>query len=294
MAQKGIKTMVSQKYMQHLAEQFDKGEIKFLNENDEFEFACDQCGKCCRNREDIIITPFDLYHLVRATGKNVSEVVSRYGNMYIGENSHLPLIQLRYRQEFDGSTTCYFLGRRDGKYICRVHEDKPGVCRSFPLGKMAPFKKDQAEKADFEPKYFRQEPSGKGECVGSDRAKEQHVMQRVVDWVGGKEKKRLSDRYSSLFNRFMEEFIKAFDEKKLNKREPGLQKVYYDMLGALMYFLYDFEISDDAYLDWMEQNLNDGIQLTLLMMNDPEGMTGWCVKLFDRLKARGLPDREAV
>ena len=100
--------MANQEYMKQLAEKFDKGEIKFLDENDEIEFTCEQCGKCCRNRDDIIISPFDLYHMVRATGKGPMEVTSKYGNLYIGHNSNLPIIQLRYREEPDGRTTCYF------------------------------------------------------------------------------------------------------------------------------------------------------------------------------------------
>lgn len=28
-----------------------------------FQFNCIQCGKCCINREDILLTPRDLYNL---------------------------------------------------------------------------------------------------------------------------------------------------------------------------------------------------------------------------------------
>lgn len=39
-------------YMKRLAERFERGEVPFLEANDKFEFACDQCGKCCRDRSD--------------------------------------------------------------------------------------------------------------------------------------------------------------------------------------------------------------------------------------------------
>ena len=259
--------MSSQEYMKKLAEQFDKGEIKFLDGNDEFEFTCDQCGRCCRNREDIIITPFDLYHLVRATGKSAKEVIAKYGNMYVGSNSNLPLIQLRYREEPDGSTTCYFLGRKDGKYICRVHEDKPCVCRTFPLGKMSAYKTDDG-KQDLSPKYFRQEVPARGECPGSDRSSDEHIMQRVVDWVG--------------------------DENTVLKRRKSLIDIFFNTLGLLMYLAYDFSVDDDTFLDCMEQNLNDALKLTRLMMTDTDEMMSWIISLFDRLQKKGIPEKEAV
>ena len=285
--------MSSQEYMKKLAEQFDKGEIKFLDGNDEFEFTCDQCGRCCRNREDIIITPFDLYHLVRATGKSAKEVIAKYGNMYVGSNSNLPLIQFRYREEPDGSTTCYFLGRKDGKYICRVHEDKPCVCRTFPLGKMSAYKTSDG-KQDLSPKYFRQEVPARGECPGSDRSRDEHIMQRVVDWVGGEKKKILSDRYSSIFNQFMQDYSKVFNEKTVLKRRKSLIDIFFNTLGLLMYLAYDFSVDDDSFLDSMEQNLNEAMELTRLMMTDTDAMMNWIISLFDRLQKKGIPEKEAV
>ena len=28
-----------------------------------FRFHCTQCGDCCRNREDILLTPYDLFRI---------------------------------------------------------------------------------------------------------------------------------------------------------------------------------------------------------------------------------------
>lgn len=285
--------MANQEYMKQLAEQFDKGEIKFLDENDEIEFTCEQCGKCCRNRDDIIISPFDLYHMVRATGKSPMEVVSKYGNLYIGHNSNLPIIQLKYREEPDGSTTCYFLGKRDGKYICRIHEDKPCVCRTFPLGKMSAYKIDEEGNSNLLPKYFRQEVPPRGECIGSDRSRDEHIMQRVVDWVGGKEKKRLSDRYSLIFNQFMREYSSIFDEKKLRNRRQTTIDIFFKTLGVLIYFMYNFSVDDNTYLDQMEKNLRDALELTRLLMTDADRMMEWVANLLVQQKETIFPNMEA-
>lgn len=79
------------------------------------------------------MSPFDLYNLVQATGKDVETILEKYTDMFVGKNSHVPIVRLRYRQELDGTTTCYFLGRKDGKAYCRVQSHKPTVCRIYPL-----------------------------------------------------------------------------------------------------------------------------------------------------------------
>ena len=36
-----------------------------LTADDPFRFHCTQCGKCCINREDILLTPLDLFRMQR-------------------------------------------------------------------------------------------------------------------------------------------------------------------------------------------------------------------------------------
>ena len=168
-------------YMKQLAEQFEKGELKILGDEEHFEFACDQCGKCCRNRSDIILNPLDIFHLKLATGKTCKEVVDKYGECYLGPSSHLPLVRLRYREELDGQTTCYFLGRRDGKFFCRVHEHKPGVCRTYPLGKITAAAKDGGDPL-LAPSFFLQEEDGTY-CAGLKRAHAEHVKRSLIGWA---------------------------------------------------------------------------------------------------------------
>jgi len=167
------------------------------------------------------------------------------------------------------------------------------VCRTFPLGKMSAYKADDG-KYDFSPKYFRQDVPPRGECVGSDRSRDEHIMQRVVDWVGGEKKKKLSDRYSSIFNQFMQEYGKMFNEEKILKRRKSLIDIFFNTLGLLMYLSYDFSVDDDAFLDCLEENLKDALELTRLMMTDTDAMMNWIITLFDRLQKKGLPVKEAV
>ena len=267
-------------YMEELAKKIEKGEIKFLDENDEFVFACDQCGKCCRNRGDILLSPLDLYNLVRATGKSITEVIDRYGDCYIGSHSNLPVVRLRFREDLDGTSTCFFLGRRDGKFYCRVHEQKPGVCRMYPLGKAAVVNKDVEAAPIKVPRYFLQDDPPKGTCVGIDRAKSENIKQRVIDWVGGTERKQISDVYSHIFHDFLMEFGKKLKPSKL-QGAPMLYNFYYACVSALMYLEYDFTVNPGPFLSRMAENLRRILDLTDIAMKSPDKFLRWAEEGFE-------------
>lgn len=243
--------------MERLAKKLQNHELEFLEPDSQFITACLQCGECCRNREDILLTPFDIYHMVKATGKKSEDIIQKYGDCYIGDGSHMPLVRLQYRREPDGSTTCYFLGRKEDKFYCRIHEHKPGVCRTFPLGKVLTLTtQDKKEVLDYSPKYFQQEYSETNPCPGMRLAMRENIKQTVVDWVGGAEKKRLSDRYSTIFNRFLAEYGKAIDYANTMKKWDELtQNMFFQIIGQKIYQDYNYDVDDDAFLDQMEENL---------------------------------------
>lgn len=279
-------------YMKKLAEQMSKGELNFLDENDEFVFACDQCGKCCRNRGDILLSPLDLYNLVKATGKDIMEIIHRYGDCYIGSHSNLPVVRLKFREDWDGTSTCFFLGRKDGKFFCRVHDYKPGVCRTYPLGKAAAFEKDSEGALPKAPGYFLQEEPPKGVCVGLDRAKSENIKQRVIDWVGGSERKQISDMYSQIFNGFAREFGNRLNPSKLRKSQM-LYNIYYTCVSALMYSDYDFSVDPGQFLAKMAVNMKMILDFTDIAMKTPDKLLKWSKEAREK-KEQGLHPDEAV
>ena len=185
--------------------------------------------------------------MVRATGKEPLEVAEKYTYCYIGSNSNIPLMSLKYREEPDGNTICYFLGKKDGKYYCRIHDDKPFVCREYPLGRTS------SPSKNIEFKYFCQET----ECAGSNRSKKEHIMQKVVDWVGGEKRLLLSEKASSTLFTFFYEFNKIFDTNKYNKLTYEEKNKFYNVLMFFIYFNYDFTVDDDTYLECLKKNLDE-------------------------------------
>ena len=111
--------------LEEIVENMDKMTIGL---DEEFEFGCRMCGKCCTNRTDIMLNPRDVYNIAKALNKRTGEVLDEYGECYIGHSSNIPIIRLR---AIGYDKHCPLL---DGKK-CSVHKAKPTVCALFPLAR---------------------------------------------------------------------------------------------------------------------------------------------------------------
>ena len=96
--------------------------------DDPFKFKCRSCGKCCRNREDILFTARDVFRISKHLGKKPEEVVRAYCEWYIGHDSRVPIIRL---QPQGIAKVCPFL---EDKH-CSINEVKPVVCALYPVGR---------------------------------------------------------------------------------------------------------------------------------------------------------------
>ena len=70
---------MTKEHEEELLEMATNNRINPLQDDDTFVVGCKQCGKCCRNRRDIILNPFDIFHISQATGKTLQEVINKYG-----------------------------------------------------------------------------------------------------------------------------------------------------------------------------------------------------------------------
>ena len=96
--------------------------------DDTFTFHCTQCGKCCIHREDILLSPKDLFNIAKKFQITPAEALEQYCETYIGCNSRFPIVRLRPQ----GSVKrCPLL--KDQK--CLVHDVNPTVCAMFPIGR---------------------------------------------------------------------------------------------------------------------------------------------------------------
>lgn len=99
-----------------------------LKPGETFRFRCRQCGKCCKNREDILLNPYDLHRACSVLGISHKDFIERYCEVYVGESSRFPCVLLK---PVGPEKACPLLrGNR-----CSVHQGKPTVCALFPLGR---------------------------------------------------------------------------------------------------------------------------------------------------------------
>lgn len=125
--------------LQHIIDNFDNMK---LGADDTFKFSCKQCGKCCINREDILLNAQDVYRLSKELRMKPLDMINEYGEVYIGSSSRVPIVRLRPRGFI---RRCRFL--KDRK--CSVHQAKPTVCAMYPLGRAMVFKNAEGEQPDY-------------------------------------------------------------------------------------------------------------------------------------------------
>lgn len=139
--------------------------------DDTFKFHCDQCGKCCTYRDDIILSPMDIFKMSRELKITPVDFYHEYCMFNIGEHTRMPIVRLG---SVGKDYHCVLLKN----HKCSVHKVKPAVCGMFPLGRYMSFEKDAYDQADFatnKVKYLLQPP----DC-GDDS--EEHT---VREWLSG-------------------------------------------------------------------------------------------------------------
>lgn len=67
--------------------------------DDIFVFHCTQCGKCCIHREDILLSPKDLFHIAKKLKITPEVALAQYCETYLGRNSHIPVVRLKPQGE---------------------------------------------------------------------------------------------------------------------------------------------------------------------------------------------------
>ncbi len=101
-------------------------------EGGSFTFACHPgvpCfNQCCR-RLELWLTPYDCLRLKQRLGLSSQEFIEAHAEVEPGQNGW-PMPKLKMRQN-DPERTCPFVTAEG----CSVYEDRPGACRTYPLGR---------------------------------------------------------------------------------------------------------------------------------------------------------------
>lgn len=185
--------------------------LKFIKENElkedsTFNFKCDTCGKCCCNRNDIILSPYDIFRIAKYLKIETIDVVTKYCDVYIGRNSKIPICSVNFlgkRRE------CVF---KKGRY-CSIQEVKPTVCALYPLGRAY-----NIEEKRFV--YFRENTA----CGQSNNP----ILTK--DWLENFKLKD-SERYTILQSELVLKIHKYLENKEIPEEDfDRLEEMVYNLL----------------------------------------------------------------
>ena len=102
--------------------------MPLLERDTQFHFACAGCGNCCRGREDIVLSGYDLWRIAARLRLPPQIVARGYCRSSIGRVSHLPVLRLAPVKE--NRNNCPFLTENH----CAIHEAEPLVCALYRRG----------------------------------------------------------------------------------------------------------------------------------------------------------------
>lgn len=191
--------------------------------DDTFKFHCDQCGKCCAHREDIILSPMDIFNMAKELKMTPVEFYHEYCVFNIGEHTRMPIVRLASEGK---DTHCVLLKN----HRCSVHKVKPAVCAMFPLGRYMSFEKDDynAESIDTSKvKYLLQPP----ECGDES---ETHT---VREWLSGFDIK-LEDEAFVQWQKAISRFSNKFKELEKKQDMLSMMEIWF-VVRVSLYLQYD-------------------------------------------------------
>lgn len=127
------------KRLNNIVDNLDTMKIEVV---DSFKFHCTMCGKCCINRDDILLTPKDIFNMAQELRATPWEMYVKYCETYIGGDSRMPLVRLKPHGLVK---RCPLL--KDHK--CSIHKAKPSVCAMFPIGRYIKIESDRQSSEDI-------------------------------------------------------------------------------------------------------------------------------------------------
>ncbi|ANU53034.1 YkgJ family cysteine cluster protein [Acutalibacter muris] len=193
-----------------------------LEPDEPFRFHCTMCGKCCINREDILLNPRDMYNLAKELKMTPREVMNAYCETYIGSDSRLPVVRLKPRGEIK---RCPLL--KDTK--CSVHRAKPTVCALFPIGRGIVQKKGSTVALTAKDiRYFLTDPG-----CGDDS--ETHTVREWLEDFG----LPVEDEFFVEWQKCLVELSQRF--RRLEKKLGADMGPIWSLTGTIFFLMYEME-----------------------------------------------------
>jgi Fe-S-cluster containining protein len=144
-----------------------------LTGSSRFKFRCHpkvRCFTACCSNVNIALPPYDLLRLRKRLGLAADEFIRQYGDIQVLDKTLFPVVTLKMRD--DGKKSCPFVTPQG----CTVYEDRPNICRYYPVG-MATLRKVDAEGGKDEFYFMTREDH----CKGFEEDKEWTIAEWRTD-----------------------------------------------------------------------------------------------------------------
>lgn len=90
---------------------------------------CRGCSDCCRGMgTSIVLDPLDVYRICRVRNCTPEQLLQKEFELSLVDGLILPNLKMQ-----EESNACAFLNAQ-GR--CEIHQERPGICRLFPLGRL--------------------------------------------------------------------------------------------------------------------------------------------------------------
>jgi uncharacterized protein len=89
-------------------------------------FLCESCTECCRGEGYALVDDEDIGRIADALGISRSQATARFTQPDPGKNRGCTILKSTGTEK-----SCCLLDTKTGN--CKVYENRPGICRSFPM-----------------------------------------------------------------------------------------------------------------------------------------------------------------
>lgn len=227
------------KRLKTIVDNFDKMKIGL---DDTFNFDCTMCGLCCKDRDDIIFTPKDLFRIAGYLNMSIKDFIEKYCEVYIGGSSRMPIARLL---AVESDRRCPFL--KNNK--CEINSVKPTVCALFPLGRCISFEplEKMSEITANDIVYINQKPN-----CGNNR-----VVHTVREWLE-KSNIPIKDEFFVKWNSALAQISMIVHDIE-GKVDDDVMQEFYNKIFWLLYLIYDFK---EDFFSQFDRNVRFAIEIS--------------------------------
>jgi len=185
-----------------------------LTGDSRFKFRCHKgvsCFTACCSNINIVLPPYDLLRLRKRLGMTSEDFINTYCEIEMLAKTLLPVITIKMLK--DEKKSCPFLTPEG----CTVYEDRPNICRYYPVG-MATLRNKDSEGGKDEFYFMTKEDH----CKGFEEDKDW----TIAEWRRDQE----ADLYDDMNRGWMEVLIK---KKSFGEREfPDIKNKMFFMAST--------------------------------------------------------------